>query len=65
VQPAAAQALRSVPAEVPDHRGLPAGPLLPGNRKERLPATQGNNTADQSTAVHRVGGPGVCFLPVQ
>lgn len=56
VQPASAQALRPVPAEMPDHRGLSTGPLLPGNRKECLPAAQGTNTTDQSSVAHRVGG---------
>lgn len=61
MQPTAAQALRSVPAEVQDHRGLPARPLLSGNRKKRVPATQGNNTTHQGPTVHRVGGPESVF----
>lgn len=55
VQPAAAQALRPVPAEVPVHRGLPARPMLSGTRQGHLPAAQRIDTAARRPAVHRTG----------
>lgn len=61
VQPAAAQALRPVSAEVPVHRGLPARPMLSGKRQGRLPAAQGIDTAARRPAVHPPG----CRRPIR
>jgi len=61
VQPTTAQALRSVSAEVPNHRGLSAWTLLSGIWKKRLPTTEKTNTASQDPVVHRIGRLGVRF----
>lgn len=55
MQPAAAQALRPVPAEVPVYRGLSAGPVLSGTRQGHLPAAQGIDTAARWPAVRPPG----------
>lgn len=65
VQPAAAQALRPVPEEVPVHGGLSAGPVLPGGWEERVPAAQGVGAAARRPAVRRRGGQQVRAAVVQ